>query len=440
MIRLALRDFLARATGLSAKGGTLVDSRIREYLAAVEALTAGRFDVQIPIEPQDDVGRLGAALRELGVAFRSRLGVFETLSRIGEEVNSGLLLNDVLDSVYDSFRSTIPYDRIGVAFLEDDGLVRARWARTDAGEPRLGRGYSAPLAGSSLERVLATGEARILGDLEAYLEEHPGSKSTRLVVEEGMRSSLTCPLVALGRRVGFLFFSSVRKHAYGDEHRALFHRIAVQLSVVIEKSRLYEDLLAANKKLETLTSALEYHAAHDALTTIWNRSAIENLLARELGRSRREGRPLAVLLADVDHFKGINDTHGHAIGDVVLHEVARRLETGLRSAEIVGRYGGDEFLSVLYPCRVEDAKVVMERLRRQIAARPVSSPAGPIPITISVGAAVVEGQGDPDEIIEAADKALYRAKQAGRNRVHLIAAGNRTRATGTPPGPLPACD
>jgi diguanylate cyclase (GGDEF)-like protein len=411
----------------------LDDPRIRKYLAAVEALKAGRFDTEIPAGPSDDVGRLGSALQELGLALRSRLGVLDILTRIGEEVNSGLVLNDVLDSVYDSFRSLIPYDRIGVAFLEEPGpVVRARWARSEASELRIVRGYGAPLAGSSLERVLATGEARILGDLEAYLAAHPRSESTRLIVEEGMRSSLTCPLVALGRPVGFLFFSSRRPYAYAEEHGALFHRIAVQLSVVIEKSRLYEDLVAANRTLETLTNSLEYHAAHDPLTTIWNRGAIENLLSRELARSRREGRSLAVLLADVDHFKQVNDTHGHAVGDAVLHEVARRLEAGLRSAEVVGRYGGDEFMVVLYPCRMEDARVVAERLRRQVAARPIPTPAGGLASTLSVGAAVADEPLDPDQLVESADRALYRAKEAGRNRVELIAAGKR------PPGSAPA--
>jgi diguanylate cyclase (GGDEF)-like protein len=425
-----------RRAGREGKGYPLVDSRIREYLAAVEALKAGRFDADLPTEGGDDVGRLGSALRELGLALRRRLGVSDLLTRIGEEVNSGLVLDDVLDSVYDSFRSVIPYDRIGVALLEEQGtVVRARWARSEARELRIGRGYSASLEGSSLGRVISTGEARILGDLEAYLAEHPDSDSTRRVVEEGMRSSLTCPLVALGRRVGFLFFSSLRKHAYGEEHRALFHRIAVQLSVVIEKSRLYEDLLAANRRLETLASGLEYHAAHDTLTTIWNRGAIMNLLGREQARARREGRSLAVLLADIDHFKRVNDTHGHAVGDAVLHEVARRLESGLRSAEVVGRYGGDEFMVVLYPCRRENATVVMERLRRQVAARPVSTTAGAIPTTISVGAAVAEAPLDPDQIIEAADQALYSAKQGGRNRVELIAAADRSpvRPRPTPP-------
>jgi diguanylate cyclase (GGDEF)-like protein len=400
------------------------DPRIRTYCDAARALQAGRFDVTIPAEGDDGLAELGVALRDLAQAFESRLKVSHTLSQLAEKVNSGLALEDVLGCVYDSFRSVVPYDRIGVSFLEEDGkVVRARWARTDGGPILLGRGYSAPLRGSSLQSIIATGEARILGDLEAYLAQHPQSESTRLIVEEGMRSSLTCPLLAMGKSVGFIFFSSRHRNAYGEKHRIVFQELALQLSLAIEKSRLYEDLLAANGQLKALRDQLEYRADHDSLTAIWNRGAIVDLLFREVSRSRRESQPLAVALADIDHFKVVNDTHGHAIGDAVLREVADRLRAGLRSAEVVGRYGGEEFMIVLYPCGPHDARVVMERLRGQVASCPIQTPVGPIPTTISMGAAVTDGSLHSDWIVEAADRALYRAKQLGRNRVEVVDSG-----------------
>jgi len=397
----------------------VADPRIRKLRDAVAVLQAGRFDVDTAVG-EDEVGQLGLAIGELGRAFECRVRVSDALALVAQQVNTGLTLDEVCGSVYESLRSLIPYDRIGVSFLEDGGrVVRAHWARAEDGPIRLDRGYSARLQGSSLERIVATGEARILDDLEAYLAEHPTSESTRLLVEEGIRSSLTCPLTAMGMRVGFIFFSSRRKHAYRDEHRATFHHVAVQLSLAIEKSRLYESLLAANRELEHARSELEYRAAHDPLTAIWNRGAIVDLLSREVARSRRESRPLSVLLIDVDHFKVVNDAHGHAVGDVVLREVADRLEAGLRSAEVVGRYGGDEFMIVLYPCGARDAGIVAERLRRQVASRPVRTQAGPIAATISLGVAVADGQLARNQIVEAADEALYRAKQSGRNRFAL---------------------
>lgn len=405
----------------------MADPRIRMYRDAITALRAGRFDVEIPIGHDDGLGELGRALEDLVRHFESRSKMSQALSQVVERVSSGLTLDEVCGGVYDSLRTLIPYDRMGVAFVEDRGhLVRAHWGRHDGGPLRLTRGYSAPLRGSSLEPIIATGQSRILGDLEAYLAAHPSSESTRLMVQEGIRSSLTCPLVALGKRVGFLFFSSRRKHTYRDDHRGTFEEVAAQLSLAIEKGRIYENLLAATRDLEAQKDDLEYRAAHDHLTTIWNRGAIVDLLQREVARSHRERRPLSVLLVDVDHLKEINDRHGHAAGDAVLLEVAERLEAGLRSAEVVGRYGGDEFMIVLYPCGAKDAEVVTSRLRRSVASSPIHTPVGPIDATISLGVAVANGHPVPDRIVEAADEALYRAKHSGRN-CHVLAADNVDR-------------
>ena len=202
------------------------DPRIRHYRQAIEALGAGRFDVEIAAGPDDEIADLGRAIQELAHTLASRLGLLTTLSRVTEKVNSGMTLDEVLGFVYDSFQPLIPYDRIGVALIDDGGMVRARWARSAASAIHLGPGYALPLDGSSLQRVISTGEPRILGDLEAYLADHPQSDSTRRIAREGMRSSLTAPLVARGRPIGFVFFSSLRPHAFSSEHTGLFREIA----------------------------------------------------------------------------------------------------------------------------------------------------------------------------------------------------------------------
>ena len=138
-------------------------------------------------------------------------------------------------------------------------MVVARWARTDATDVKIYRGYSAPLKGSSLEDVLRSGRPRVLNDLEQYLEEHPDSEATRLIVEEGVRSSLTCPLIALGVPVGFIFFSSQQKNTYQGAHVEIYLQIAGQLSAVLEKGRLYQQLLELNE----LKSKFLRFAAHD---------------------------------------------------------------------------------------------------------------------------------------------------------------------------------
>ncbi len=228
------------------------DERIPRYIEATEALREGRYGVEVPVNGgADDVDRLGLSLRNLSVSLERRWRELAQLDAISRKVNAGVLLDDVLDELYREGRDIFPYDRIGVSLLEDGGsLVRARWARSGLGPMRLGKGYAAPLSGSSLEAVLRTGEPRILNDLVAYLREKPASDSTRLVVEEGVKSSLTCPLVANGVPVGFIFFSSATPGVYTARHAETFQRLAGQLSVVVEKARLVSELTEQKAALE----------------------------------------------------------------------------------------------------------------------------------------------------------------------------------------------
>lgn len=164
------------------------------------------------------------------------------LLRIAERVNYGLSLDDTLDFAWDELKGVIPYSRIGFSFIDEArGVAVARWARSDR-PMKLVKGFTGKLEGSTLERILKTGRPRIINDLGAYLAKKPSSISTRLLVQEGMRSSLTCPLVVQGRPVGFLFFTSPEPNAYAGAHVEFFRRIAGMLSAVVEKSRLYTEL------------------------------------------------------------------------------------------------------------------------------------------------------------------------------------------------------
>jgi diguanylate cyclase (GGDEF)-like protein len=165
---------------------------------------------------------------------------------------------------------------------------------------------------------------------------------------------------------------------------------------------------------------LERRATHDALTGLRNRASLLEILARELKRTIRTKTSTAVVLLDVDHFKKVNDTHGHGVGDEVLVEFAARGQRSIREYDVFGRYGGEEFLLLLPAASVPEAAVVAARLLRNISARPFSTSAGEIPITASAGVAST-GQGyfDPDALIAAADQGLYQAKDAGRACVRL---------------------
>ena len=176
-------------------------------------------------------------------------------------------------------------------------------------------------------------------------------------------------------------------------------------------------IIELQAELTAAREALRYSATRDALTGLWNRAAILETLERESARAAREHTPLGILIADIDHFKAINDTFGHAGGDTVLREVAARLVHTIRPYDTVGRYGGEEFLFVLPSCTLSEAAGVAERVRRSVAAEPFAISHQAVPVTMSIGATVDRGLRDPDALVRAADAMLYRAKRAGRNRV-----------------------
>ncbi|HRY28729.1 MAG TPA: GAF domain-containing sensor histidine kinase [Elusimicrobiota bacterium] len=245
------------------------DPRIPEYLKAVETLKDGSFQIELPCGFDDDIGRLGRALVDLGPAMEKKLGEIHTLLKITEKISSGRSLEEILNLVYDSFRAVIPYDRIGVALIEEAGAtVRTRWGRSETSPQFFPPDYSAPLKNSSLQKVAETGRPRIINDLESYLSSHPESESTRLILKEGVRSSLTCPLIAEGKAIGFLFFSSRQRDTYRNPHADIFLLIAGLISEIIEKGRLHDSLLALNEQRSRILGMV-VHDLRQPLSVIW---------------------------------------------------------------------------------------------------------------------------------------------------------------------------
>jgi diguanylate cyclase (GGDEF)-like protein len=179
-------------------------------------------------------------------------------------------------------------------------------------------------------------------------------------------------------------------------------------------------ILRLEDKLVEAREEMRFKATHDGLTSLWNRAAILTLLRSELARSMRERSAVSLLLCDIDHFKRINDTHGHLVGDEVLQVVSRRLLDAVRLYDAVGRYGGEEFLVVLTGCVDDDLRHRAEQVRMAISSFPIPTTSGPIPVSMSVGAITVENweKALPLEVfLKQADGALYQAKAAGRDKV-----------------------
>lgn len=187
-------------------------------------------------------------------------------------------------------------------------------------------------------------------------------------------------------------------------------------------------ILKLEDKLVEAREEMRFKATYDPLTGLLNRGVILDLLSRELSRTHREDGCTTILMGDLDHFKSINDTRGHLVGDEVLMEIARRMLGSVRSYDFVGRYGGEEFLIVLSNCDTSSSLSRAEEIRRAIASGPVQTIQGPIPVTMSLGVLSSRDWGlrPVEELLREVDAALYKAKAAGRNCVKLA----------NPPAPL----
>jgi len=181
-------------------------------------------------------------------------------------------------------------------------------------------------------------------------------------------------------------------------------------------------------ELARTREVLRNQALRDPLIGIWNRRAMLEGLDRELSRARRGGLAIAVALLDLDHFKRVNDTYGHATGDLVLKAAATHVTEAVRPYDLVGRYGGEEFLIILPGCEAADAHRTLERVRARVAGEPVVTPGGELSISCSIGAAYARLDLEfapklleqlSHELLRRADEALYSAKRGGRNRVDI---------------------
>jgi two-component system cell cycle response regulator len=181
-------------------------------------------------------------------------------------------------------------------------------------------------------------------------------------------------------------------------------------------------ILELEEKLVEARESMRFRAMHDGLTRLLNRTAILACARQALDAFLREGVPFSILLGDIDHFKRINDVHGHLAGDAVLAHFASRLQNAVRASDVIGRYGGEEFLIVLQGCSAQDLATRAEQVRRAITDCPFTVRDGLLTVSASLGGTTVDRLNTPmstELIIDQADAALYLAKTQGRNCVRL---------------------
>jgi two-component system cell cycle response regulator len=403
---------------------------------AADRVASGDLDTRVPIPRPDELGRLAGTFNRMTRELQSYV---QALTASRDQLRRHLaILGDTLSSTHDLDRilpvilrtaMTATGARAGLIMLTDpaDGRLTARCGLGLAGD------WDAPGAELPQRGVLGTVVAT-------------GSPQRGNAGRPGCESYLAVPICAppdedAGPEAGALgvlaLYDRLGGASFEDTDLRTLRTFATQAGVAVHNVRVHEEAQRLS-----LT---------DPLTGLWNYRYLREVLRREVERASRFGRMLTVLVLDLDHFKEVNDTYGHAAGDQVLGEFARRIRIGLREVDVAFRQGGEEFVVLLPETDAYGGLIVAERLGAAVRDRPVPvDPRRPgladrIPISVSIGIAVFPEHGaTAQEVLDAADEALYAAKNAGRDTYRLAvrvsgagAEGHLDSATAVTGGPQP---
>ncbi len=377
-----------------------------EITAAAERVASGDLDTSISAATEGEAGRLGSAFntmtdelrRSVAEVERSRDDLRDSLERIGDTLSSTHDLDGLLQVVLDTAVVTLQARAGAVLHLQADRLqLVAEHLLHENGLPA----PAAVTPGTGvLGRVLSTGDS-VRGRLGS-----PGLVAAETEPAEG--DVLAVPLRSMGNVVAVVaLYDRLDGRSFEPADEDALRTLANQASIAVDNIHLHHEA----QRLSTT----------DALTGLWNFRYLSMSLAREIERSTRFDRPLAVLMLDLDHFKQVNDAHGHPRGDTVLRERARRGQEQIREVDTFARYGGEEFVVVLPETSVEGAAQLAERICVAVRRQPFRVEGEePLDISVSIGGAAFPQHGQtPATLMRAADKALYVAKGAGRDQWHV---------------------
>jgi diguanylate cyclase (GGDEF)-like protein len=355
------------------------------------------------------------------------------LSEVARAITQTRDMEAVLTRLATTIAAVTDYEFASLNVLSEDGhslrfrcLNQSRWSSG----PQAKFWREAVLTGDldpTAVQVVRTGQPVLIPDLQH--DERLPSDMREVSRANLLASRAVLPLVYQDEVLGFLAVSSPRQRGFPPEEVQLLEGLAAQSAAAIKAVQNYEQLEASRQQLreysERLRESVETQhrlARTDPLTGIPNRRYVEESLAAQCARSRREGSLLSVALADVDDFKKINDTFGHASGDRVLIGLAQLARDTCRAMDVVGRYGGDEFIFVLPLAGLEHAAAFAERLRGRVARKRLRLTGDKAAtVTVSVGVADFSSRrADPDAVLQSADEALYRAKALGKDRVCVV--------------------
>jgi diguanylate cyclase (GGDEF)-like protein len=363
--------------------------------------------------------------------------MLEKLLDISRKLSENRILDPLLEYAINVALELFGAEYGYLVLLNPDGSLNFR-VRTD----KDGKTLAEPeeqISHTIFEKVIQQRQPLVIAD--AILD--PEFQTAHSVRSLQLRSVMCVPLIARGTLLGAIYIENrSEKNLFREQDLLPLEYFAAQAAISIENAILNEDLesrvsqrtaelnhtitllekeIAERKYAQAL---LQHLAITDHLTKLYNRRHFFELAEQAFRQAQRYNHSLSALMIDADHFKQVNDQYGHLIGDQVLQNLAGVLKRSLRDADILGRYGGEEFAILLPETDLDAAARSAERLRLSVADSPAVTEKGSIPITISLGVACLRGADEQiDQLINRADQALYLAKGAGRNQVRLWTAG-----------------
>ncbi len=366
----------------------------RVYDLEISPVQGRRGDLTGWVAVLHDISRLKRAEKAAVEASR----VAEALREAGVNLNQTLELGRMSTMILDLMRRVISFDAAAFLTAEGPELRLAGFKGIRAPHELLGRTF--PIAGCQLCH-------QVIEQFRPIVFDSIRREDLLIPLPEDfpVHSYLGVPIVHRGRVEGLLALYSASAGSFKESDLRVAETVANQVGIALVNSRLFDELKGL--------------AVTDTLTGLLNRRRLPELALRETERALRYKRPMSVIFLDIDHFKQVNDRHGHLVGDMVLRALAKRIVQATRTTDVVCRYGGEEFLVLIPEAGLDKATATAERLRQIVSDMTVSTAEADINVTISLGVAELrDEEGETfDRLLARADAALYRAKSNGRNRV-----------------------
>jgi diguanylate cyclase (GGDEF)-like protein len=354
----------------------------------------------VRLEGHDELGQLAQrfnamaeALEKSRATIEQRASQLDAINQTAVAINSSLQLKDILEEIMRRGIALTGARASCIAFYDEAAGRFTNWVTQGLSEHFVRNMDFRP--GGLADEAFTTAGFVLSND-----RPDTPHKLSKLTHEEGFKSFVCMPLTSRERRLGVIYFYRVDRDTFTPTEIELLHTFASLAAQAIENARLYA------RTLEQATT--------DPLTGVSNRLKFNRELAVEIARSTRYGTPLALVMVDIDHFKAVNDTHGHQVGDRVLVGVSRITAGHIRQTDLLARWGGEEFMILAANCGGQEADRLAEKLRRLINEAAFDEVGS---VTCSFGVTQFQDGDTAETLTSRADEALYAAKRAGRNRV-----------------------